>query len=261
MTKKKVAITPDYSVEERILALYDLQKINTEIDEINKVKGELPLEVEDLEDEVEGLKTRAENILVKAEELEQMINQRKGDIDQANILIKKYEEQLNNVRNNREFDSLNKEIEYQKLEIELSEKRIKEHTAEIKLKKAQAKETEAERKDRQIDLDMKRKELDGIEKDTAKDMAAFEKQKDKAQEKIDQKMLKAYNKIRENVRNGLAVVPITRDACGGCYNRIPPQRQFEIRQNRKIVMCEYCGRIIVSDLLDQDPEEQNDAKE
>ena len=205
-TQKKTAEV-DYSMQEKILALYDLQKIDSQIDSINKVKGELPLEVQDLDDELAGLKARVENINAEIEELNALSKQRKREVDQAKILIGNYKEQQNNVRNNREFDAISKEIEYQELEIELAEKRLKEYAAGIKVKKAQA--------------------------------------------KIDKRLLEAYQRIRHNVRNGLAVVTVRRDACGGCFNRIPPQRQMEIRQGKKIIICEYCGRILVAD-----PEEQ-----
>lgn len=234
------------------MALYELQQVDSQIDEIERLKGELPLVVEDLTDEVEGLKTREDNIKAEIDELTQTINSRRGDIDESGIMINRYEEQLKDIKNNREYDNLNKEIEFQKLEIELSEKRIAEHRAEIKVKEELQKEAAAAKKDREIDLDVKKKELDGIEKDTADDMARLTKEKEAVEEKLAGQILRAYKKIRKNVRNGRAVVTITRGACGGCYNRIPPQRQLEIRQNRKIVDCEYCGRIIVSDLLDED---------
>lgn len=254
MATKKAAEVVDYSMEEKTIALYELQKIDSKIDEINKLKGELPLEVQDLEDEVEGLQTRIENINAEIEELTQLTKQRKDEIEQSKALIAKYGEQSKNVRNNREFDSLNKEIEYQNLEIELSEKRLKEYAQDIKVKKKLAEDAEAVKKDRQIDLDMKRAELDSIDKETAKEVEALRVQEAKAQEKIDARLLAAYDRIRSNVRNGLAVVTVKRDACGGCFNRIPPQRQFEIRQSRKIIVCEYCGRILVSDLLEEGEE-------
>jgi predicted nucleic acid-binding Zn-ribbon protein len=245
-TSKKAADTIDYSMEEKIKALYDLQKIDTKIDEINKLKGELPLEIQDLEDEVAGLQTRISNITAEIDELSQMTKQRKADIESAKALIAKYEEQLKNVRNNREYDSLNKEVEFQKLEIELSEKRIKEHNAEVKAKKALLEDAENIKTERTIDLEAKRKEMDSIEQETADEVALLQADADKARVKIDDRLLKAYNRIRGNVRNGLAVVTVKRDACGGCFNRIPPQRQYEISLNRKIIVCEYCGRILVS---------------
>ena len=245
--KKKAAEAVDYSMEEKIEALYDLQKIDTKIDEINKLKGELPLEVQDLEDEVAGLQTRIENINSEIEELNLLTKQRKEEIEQSKALIAKYDEQIKNVRNNREYDSLSKEIEFQTLEIELNEKRLKEYSAETKVKKATAEDAVTARAERTIDLDQKRAELETIDKETAEEVAALKIEEDKAREKIDERLLSAYNRIRSNVRNGLGVVTVKRDACGGCFNRIPPQRQYEIRQNRKVIVCEYCGRILVSD--------------
>jgi predicted nucleic acid-binding Zn-ribbon protein len=246
-TVKNKAQEADYSMEEKIMALYELQQIDSKIDEINKVKGELPLEVQDLEDEIAGLRTRIENIGVEIEELNQLTRQRKREADEAKALIDKYEEQQNNVRNNREFDALSKEVEYQKLEIELAAKRLKEYAAGIKVKKTQAEDAEAIAEDRSLDLAQKRAELAGIEEETAKEIDALKVQENAAATKIDERMLSAYRRIRGNMHNGLAVVTIKRDACGGCYNRIPPQRQVDIRQNKKIIICEYCGRILVSD--------------
>ena len=250
-TANKKTAENDYSMEEKIVALYDLQKIDSKIDEINKLKGELPLEVQDLEDEVAGLQTRIENITSEIEGLNAQTKQRKDEIEQAKVLIAKYEGQQDNVRNNREFDSLSKEIEYQKLEIELCEKRLKEYSAEIKVKKKMAEDAETVLADRKIDLEKKKQELEGIDKETAGEVETLNAQSAKAQEKIDARLLAAYKRIRSNVRNGLAVVTVKRDACGGCFNRIPPQRQFEIRQGKKIIVCEYCGRILVSNLLDE----------
>ena len=216
-TQKKTAEV-DYSMQEKIMALYELQKIDSKIDEINKVKGELPLEVQDLEDEMTGLRTRIDNINAEIEELNTLTKQRKREVDQAKILIGNYKEQQNNVRNNREFDAITKEIE-----------------------------AEAVADGRAADLAAKKSELEGIEAETAPLVAEFEVQADRAKAKIDERLLAAYSRIRQNVRNGLAVVTVKRDACGGCFNRIPPQRQVEIRQGKKIIICEYCGRILVTD--------------
>jgi predicted nucleic acid-binding Zn-ribbon protein len=240
----------DYSIEERIVALYELQQIDTKIDEINQLKGELPLEVQDLEDEVAGLETRIAHLTAEYEELLQVVKSRKEEIENAKAAIVRYTEQQNNVRNNREFDSLAKEIEYQNLEIELSEKRIKEATADSKFKKKSVDNAREILEGRQIDLQNKRAELERIDAETAEEIAALKKQSDAAAAKIDSRLHGAYGRIRGNVRNGLAVVTIKRDACGGCFNRIPPQRQFDIRMSRKIIVCEYCGRILVSDELD-----------
>ena len=234
-------------MEEKILALYELQKIDSQIDEINKIKGELPLEVQDLEDEIAGLETRIANITEEVNQLNLLTNQRKGEVDQAKILIARYQEQQNNVRNNREFDSLSKEMEYQSLEIELSEKRLKEYSAEIKIKKKMIEDAQAIIDDRKIDYQEKKNELESIEQETAKTVASLQEQADVARKKIDERLLTAYSRIRNNVRNGLAVVTVKRDACGGCFNGIPPQKQAEINTNKKVIVCEYCGRILVAD--------------
>lgn len=234
-------------MQEKILALYELQKIDSKIDEINKVKGELPLEVQDLEDEMAGMKTRIEHINAEIEELNTLTKQRKREVDQAKIMIGNYKEQQNNVRNNREFDAITKEIEYQELEIELAEKRLKEYAAGVKIKKAQLEEAEAQSKERLADLGAKKAELEGIEAETAPLVAEYSVQGEGVKAKIDERLLSAYDRIRRNVRNGLAVVTVKRDACGGCFNRIPPQRQVDIRQGKKIIICEYCGRILVAD--------------
>jgi len=245
-TKKKTAEV-DYSMYEKIVALYELQKIDSQIDEINKVKGELPLEVEDLEDTVAGLNTRLDNINREIEELASLTKQRQREIEEANALIARYKEQQGIVRNNREFDSLEKEIEYQLLEITLAEKRLKEYATATKTKKAALEVTQEELNERQADLDVKRQELDGIESETAEEVQELTAKAKVAQSKIDERLLVAYNRIRTKVRNGLAVVSVKRDACGGCFNRIPPQRQADVRQGKKLIVCEYCGRILVAD--------------
>ena len=246
MAQKKTSEV-DYSMQEKIMALYELQKIDSQIDEINKVKGELPLEVQDLEDEIEGLKTRIDNINNEIEEFNSLTKQRKREVDQAKIQISHYKEQQNNVRNNREYDSITKEIEYQELEIELAEKRLKEYAAAIKNKKVQLEDAEAVVADRNIDLAAKKSELESIEAETADQVAALVAKAEKAKTKIDERLLTAYGRIRHSVRNGLAVVTVQRDACGGCFNRIPPQRQADVRQGKKLIVCEYCGRILVDD--------------
>ena len=244
-TQKKV--NEDYSMEEKIEALYKLQQIDSKIDEIEKIKGELPLEVQDLEDEVAGLQTRIDKINGEIEELTALTRQRRRETDEAKMMIEKYEEQQQNVRNNREFDAITKEIEYQKLEIEHCAKRLREYAAEMKVKKKLAEDTEVIFTERKIDLENKKQELNSIESETAEEMAALQAQVAEAQTKIDERLLTAYHRIRSNMRNGLAVVTVKRDACGGCYNRIPPQRQVDIRQNKKIIVCEYCGRILVNE--------------
>lgn len=254
-TSRKNADTVDYSMQEKITALYELQKIDSKIDEINKIKGVLPAEVQDLEDELAGLQTRIDNIKRTIDELNLQIKQTKEDTEQDKLQIAKYNEQQKNVRNNREFDAIAKEIEYQELQIQLNDKHIKEYTAEVKNKKKQLEESQAVMEERKIDLDNKRAELNSIDMETADETARLKADEQRAMAKIDDRLLSAYSRIRSNVRNGLAVVTVKRDACGGCYNRIPPQRQFEIRQSKKIIVCEYCGRILVSDELNN---EQND---
>ena len=245
-TQKKTAEV-DYSMQEKILALYELQKIDSQIDAINKVKGELPLEVQDLEDEMTGLTTRIDNINAEIEELNTLTRQRKREVDEARIKIGNYKEQQNNVRNNREYDAITKEIEYEELEIELAEKRLREYAGAIKAKKALLEDAEAVASERAADLKLKKEELESIEAETAPQVAALEAQACEAKVKIDERLIVAYNRIRKTVRNGMAVVTVKRDACGGCFNHIPPQRQADIRQGKKIIVCEYCGRILVAD--------------
>ena len=245
-TQKKTAEV-DYSMQEKILALYELQRIDSKIDEINKVKGDLPLEVQDLEDEIAGMQTRVEKIEAEIEELNTLTKKRKREIDQARIAITNYKEQQNNVRNNREFDAITKEIEYQELGIELAEKHLREYAAGIKNKKLLLEEAEAASQERKADLEAKKAELESIEAETAPQVTEYTAHAEKIKAKIDERLLTAYGRIRGNVHNGLAVVTVKRDACGGCYNRIPPQRQADIRQGKKIIICEYCGRILVSD--------------
>ncbi|MFI3247770.1 MAG: C4-type zinc ribbon domain-containing protein [Rikenellaceae bacterium] len=246
MAQKKVVDT-DYSMQEKIMALYELQKIDSQIDEINKIKGELPLEVKDLEDGLEGLNTRIANINAEIEEFDTLTKQRGREIDQSRIQIANYKEQHNNVRNNREWDAINKEIEYQELEIELAEKRLKEYAVGINEKRALLTKAQEALSEHEIELNAKRLELENIEQETAGQVDTLTAKGEVAKIRIDERLLAAYNRIRSNVRNGLAVVTIKRDACGGCFNRIPPQRQVEIRHGKKIIVCEYCGRVLVND--------------
>lgn len=247
MATQKKSVEVDYSMQEKIAALYELQKIDSKIDAINKVKGELPLEVQDLEDEMAGLTTRIEHINAEIEELNTLTRQRKREVDQARILIGNYKEQQNNVRNNREYDAITKEIEYQELEIELAEKRLREYAGAMKTKKTLLETAEAAAAERAADLKLKKEELEGIEAEMAPQVAEYEAQAEVAKAKIDERLIVAYNRIRSNVRNGLAVVTVQRDSCGGCFNHIPPQRQADIRQGKKLIVCEYCGRILVAD--------------
>ncbi len=246
MAKEKNA-TPvqEMTVEEKLRAIYELQKIDSAIDRIKTLRGELPLEVQDLEDDIAGLETRIQNFEDDIKELEASIAAKKNEILEANNLIKKYEEQQMNVRNNREFDSLSKEIEYQTLEIELCEKRIREFTAQMTEKSEIIAESQQVLEERRIDLENKKKDLEDITSDTKKEEEELKNRSAEYEKVIEQRLLGAYKRIRANARNGLAVVTIERDACGGCFNKIPPQRQLDIQSGKKIIVCEYCGRILV----------------
>jgi uncharacterized protein len=237
----------EISVEERLRALYSLQLVDSEIDKIKTLRGELPLEVQDLEDEIAGLETRLGNFKDEVVNLEKSVSKKHNEITDAEALIKKYEEQQKNVRNNREFDSLSKEIEYQNLEIELFNKKIKEFNFQIEEKKVVITESEVTLAERKTDLDNKKSELDEIISDTQKEEEGLYKKLETIEEIIEDRLLSAYKRIRANARNGLAVVPVQRDACGGCFNQIPPQRQLDIKSRKKIIVCEYCGRILVDD--------------
>jgi uncharacterized protein len=237
----------EISVEEKLRALYSLQLVDSEIDKIKTLRGELPLEVQDLEDEIAGLETRLGNLKEEVVNLEKSVSKKNNEITDAEALIKKYEEQQKNVRNNREFDSLSKEIEYQNLEIELFNKKIKEFNFLIEEKKLVIVDSEVIFADRKTDLDNKKSELDEIISDTQKEEEGLYKKSEKVQTIIEERLLTAYTRIRSNARNGLAVVSVQRDACGGCFNQIPPQRQLDIRSRKKIIVCEYCGRILVDD--------------
>lgn len=235
----------DASTEERLQALFQLQQIDSEIDRIRNIRGELPVEVKDLEDEVAGLETRISNYKKEVEEFEKNILDRKQAIKDANAAIRKYESQQNNVKNNREYESLNKEIEYQRLEIQLCEKRIKEYQNEIVTKNQIIEASTITHEERKNDLETKKKELKTIVAETEKEEEALLGFSEKAGKIIEDRLLQAYKKIRDNASNGLAVVTIQRDSCGGCFNKIPPQRQLDIRTHKKVIVCEHCGRILV----------------
>ncbi|MFO8002053.1 MAG: C4-type zinc ribbon domain-containing protein [Marinilabilia sp.] len=241
--------TSEKSVEERLRALYNLQKVMTEIDKLRTLRGELPLEVQDLEDEVEGLETRINNLNAEIKNLNNNIQEKKNGIKEADMLIKKYESQQSNVRNNREFESLNKEIEYQNLEKELCKKRIKEFEIEMNAKQEAVSNSQALLEERKSDLESKRKELDNIVSDTQEDEEKLKQKAKETEKDIDDRLLTAFKRIRKNARNGLAVVTVERDACGGCFNKIPPQRQLDIQSRKKVIVCEYCGRILVDSEL------------
>ncbi|MDY5490329.1 C4-type zinc ribbon domain-containing protein [Butyricimonas virosa] len=235
----------ELTVEEKLQNLYELQRIDTEIDKIKTLRGELPLEVQDLEDEIAGLETRIENLKVELGELDKTSSTRKMDIKKAEEAIKKYSEQLDNVRNNREYDALSKEIEFQKLEIELQEKRIREAQKAKAEKEALMEESKKRYEDKVSDLEAKKGELNDIINETHKDEESLQIKSEELAATIDERLLTAYRRIRSNARNGLAVVTVDRDACGGCFNKIPPQRQLDIRSRKKIIVCEYCGRILI----------------
>lgn len=245
--ENKPAEITELSVEEKLKILYELQQVDSKIDEIKTLRGELPLEVQDLEDEIEGLETRIANLHKEVEEFETSAVKKKQEIKDAEALIKKYEEQQNNVRNNREFDSLSKEIEYQKLEIELCEKRIREFTQQAKEKKQTIEHSKALLDERKVDLQNKKTELENIIAETQKEEEELIRRSESYAEMIEPRLYTAYKRIRGNARNGLAVVTVKRDACAGCFNKIPPQRQLDIKIRKKIIVCEYCGRILVDD--------------
>ena len=231
----------ELSVEEKLQHLYELQRIDTEIDKIKTLRGELPLEVQDLEDEIAGLETRLENLKNEISEADKSVTNKKQEITKSEELIKKYSEQLDNVRNNREYDALTKEVEFQKLEIELQQKRIREAQKLKAEKEVNLEISNKQYTEKKADLEAKKAELDDIIAETHKDEEALIKKSEELSQNIEERLLTAYRKIH----NGLAVVTADRDACGGCFNKIPPQRQLDIRSRKKIIVCEYCGRILI----------------
>lgn len=233
------------ATEETLIALYELQQIDSKIDKIRIVRGELPLEVQDLEDAIAGLELRISNYDEETATLESFINDKKNSIKDSQANIKKNQGQQDKVRNNREYDSLGKEIEYQNLEMQLSEKKIKEAKANIAAKGEMVESAQEELKIMKKELKSKKEELDTIIAETEKEEQALLKKSKTAQAVIDERLLNAYNRIRSNVRNGLGVVTVQRDACGGCFNKIPPQRQIDIVLHKKVLVCEHCGRILV----------------
>jgi predicted nucleic acid-binding Zn-ribbon protein len=237
--------TDEISVEEKLRALFELQQIDSKIDKIRTVRGELPLEVRDLEDLVAGLETRVNNFTEELKTLEDSITDKKNVIKDAQALIKKYEAQQAKVRNNREYDAITKEIEFQNLEIQLAEKRIKEYKATILAKKDVITQSEEDLKDRKKDLKLKKQELDEIIAETEKEEQDLLKKSKLSESIIEERLLNAYKRIRSNVINGLGVVTVERDACGGCFNKIPPQRHLDIKTHKKVIVCEHCGRILV----------------
>jgi len=232
------------TVAQKLESLQKLQDIDSQIDELKKVRGALPEEVMDLEDEIIGYQTRIDKQNTELQEIEDAIGANKLAIKDAEKLIKKYEEQQMNVRNNREYDAITKEVELQQLEIQILEKRIKEAYDKIETKKSEMAVTEDQRSERQKDLDGKKGELANISRESEADEEKLDKGRVKATKQIEDRLLKSYEKVRANMRNGLAVVPVKRGACGGCFNIVPPQMQAEIREQKKIIVCEHCGRIL-----------------
>ena len=242
------------TVEQKLQALWNLQTIHTQIDKIHQVRGELPIEVADLEDEIAGLETRIEKIRTELDDKEDAIVVRKNMIKDAQAAAKKYEAQLNEVKNNREFDAINKEIEIQGLEVQVCEKKIREIEYDIQIKTETYDKTQAELEARKQDLLEKQEELDNIVHETEKDEKNLLAKAEKAESKIEERLLVAYKRLRKSAVNGLAVVTIDRDSCSGCFNQIPPQRQLDIRQRKKIIVCEHCGRILVDEAFAGDAE-------
>lgn len=245
MAKETKNEPKELTVEQKLKALFQLQTTLSKIDEIKTLRGELPLEVQDLEDEIAGLSTRVDKIKSEVEELKAAIAGKRVEIETAKASVEKYKSQQENVRNNREYDFLSKEIEFQTLEIELCEKRIREFTAEEAEKSEEIEKNALALEEREKDLEVKKSELDEIISETKQEE---EKLRDKAKDletKIEPRLLQSFKRIRKNSRNGLGIVYVQRDACGGCFNKIPPQRQLDIRSRKKIIVCEYCGRIMI----------------
>ena len=240
-TKKETEV----SVEERLRTLYKLQMYLSDIDRIKTLRGELPLEVADLDDEIAGLGTRVTKFELDAKEMESNITQQKLKVETSKAKIEKYNTQLENVRNNKEFDHLTKEVEFETLEIELAEKRVREFSVKQQDLKTQIREAINQLNDKKIDLDHKQKELDDIVSETKANEEKIREKAKKVEASIEPRLVTAFRRIRKNARNGLGIVPIQRGACGGCFNKIPPQRQMDIKMGKKIIVCEYCGRIMI----------------
>ncbi len=241
MAKKESEI----SVEEKLSTLYQLQTTLSAIDEKRALRGELPLEVQDLEDEIAGLKTRIEKIENDITDFQQAVVQKQGEIKEAEESVERYKKQLDEVRNNREYDTLTKEIEFQSLEIELCNKKIREANVKVEDKKRELARTNDLVADRQQALEEKKNELDEIMLETREEEQVLKAKAEELETKIDPRLLSSFKRIRKNARNGLGIVYVQRDACGGCFNKIPPQRQLDIKMHKKIIVCEYCGRIMI----------------
>jgi predicted nucleic acid-binding Zn-ribbon protein len=246
MAKKNVEKTSsEMSIEERLKNLYQLQTILTEIDNIRTIRGELPLEVQDLEDEVEGLHTRIEKTRSEAEEISKAIVALRGEIEESKMKIDNYQQQIDNVRNSREYDLINKEIEFKNLEIQLAEKKINEAKVAEARKQELIQKSEEELDNRTQDLELKKNELDEIVIETKADEDKLREKAKALELTIEPRILHAFKRIRKNSRNGLGIVYVQRDACGGCFAKIPPQRQLDVRMRKKVIVCEYCGRILI----------------
>ena len=235
----------EYSVEEKLQSLYQLQTMLTEIDKIKTLRGELPLEVQDLEDEIAGLTTRIEKASADVVEMSKGVAENKNTIEVSRQAVNKYQEQQDHVSNNREFDSLNKEIEFKNLEIELAEKRIREFTNTINAKKEEIENNRALVAEKQQDLEIKKSELQEIIEENRQEEERLREKCKNLELNIEPRLLQSFKRIRNNTRNGLGIVYVQRESCGGCFNKIPPQRQLDIRMRKKIIVCEYCGRIMI----------------
>ena len=242
MAKKEIK---ELTVEERLKALFQLQTNLSAIDEKKAIRGELPLEVQDLEDEIAGLNTRMQKIEGEKQAINDAVLQKKADIEKAKSSVERYTKQLNDVKNSREYDTLTKEIEYQNLEIELCEKKIREAGVVLETKDEELEATKNLIEDRELHLKEKKAELDEIMQETREDEAKLMKKVEDIEAKIEERLLMSFHRIRQNARNGLGIVYVQRDACGGCFNKIPPQRQLDIKMHKKIIVCEYCGRILI----------------
>ena len=240
-----MARAKELTVEDKLKYLYELQQVDSKIDNLRTLAGELPQEVKDMADEVEGLKTRLANIENDSKECETQISDHRVRTENANASISRYKEQQNSVRNNREFDNLNKEIEYQQLEIEASQRKIKHFSAELEARLADKAKTTKDIEERTVDLNQKRSELDQILAETKAETEALVLKANELEKKLDERLLTGFKRIRKSARNGLAVVKIERDSCGGCHAKIPAQLQLDIRTRKKIIVCEFCGRILV----------------
>lgn len=242
MAKKEAK---EMSVEQKLQALYELQTTLTAIDEKRALRGELPLEVQNLEDEIAGLDTRIEKIDTEIKEFQSAITMKKGEVQEAQANLERYNNQLNEVRNNREYDSLSKQIDYERLEVELCNKKIKEATDQVAYRTNDLEIAKTEREERQKDLDEKKSELEDILAETREEETMLKERAKDLEVKIEPRLLSSFKRIRKSARNGLGIVYVQRDACGGCFNKIPPQRQLDIKMHKKIIVCEYCGRILI----------------